>query len=223
MCYDVHRRDLRIHSLDKKNFVLVVHSHNDKKFSVAAIEIRPEGIFPAHEVVGVACSSGVSHLGHFLRGRHALWDNVRRDSNVENQITVLQLDMPHRAALHEFLPGHRVSRAHFSEHARVGLHGWIVRLIALIRRHGRDGGNVDVDLAHLVLAIEVHLRTMELATLDGFGRPLVPLVIIVVVLLVVIGRRRRGKTWRDPWAVGWMGVVILRVVSHVPLDVCESG
>lgn len=88
-----------------------------------------------------------------------------------------------------------------------------------IVRHGGDGGNVDVDLAHLVLGVEVHLRTMELATLDGFG---IPLVIIVIVVLVVISRRRGGKTWRYPWVVGSVGVRILRAVGHSSLDVCET-
>lgn len=50
---------------------------------------------------------------------------------------------------------------------------------------------MDVGLTHFVLGIEVHLRTMELATLDGFGRArsVVPLAIVGRVLLVMIGRR----------------------------------
>jgi hypothetical protein len=78
---------------------------------------------------------------------------------------------------------------------------------------------MDVDLTHLVLGIEVHLRTMELATLDGFGRSwsVVPLVIISRVLLIMNSRRRWGKIWVNWCTVCRIIVGILLAVCHVLL------
>lgn len=87
---------------------------------------------------------------------------------------------------------------------------------------------MNVDLAHLVLGIEVHLRTMELATLDGFGRPwsVVPLVIISRVLLIMISRRWRGKTWVNRCTVCRIIVVVLLAICHCSVVIfcgCEEA
>ena len=72
----------RIHCADEQHFILVVHGHDDEQFCLTAVEIRTKGILGGHEMVGVAGSGGVAHLGHLLYIRHVLWHDVGGNGDV---------------------------------------------------------------------------------------------------------------------------------------------
>lgn len=75
---------IRIHGLDKKNFVFIVHCHDDEDLGMTTIEIRSKGILSAHELVWVTCSGGVPHLCHFLYVRPSFGDDVIGNVHVED-------------------------------------------------------------------------------------------------------------------------------------------
>jgi len=111
-----------------------------------AIEVRSEAVLGTHEIIRVASCGGVAHLGHFLDVVHPLGNNMGGDLDVENEVTVLEFNVPDRPAFHEFFPGNGVAGAHGS---RSEIWGWgVIRLV----REGRG------DHLVLVLGVEVSLR-----------------------------------------------------------------
>ena len=82
-------KDSRVHSPDKKNFIFVIHSHDDEEFGLATIKVRPQGIFGGHEIIRITCGSGISHLGELFDIALSTRDNMGWNGHVQNQIPVL--------------------------------------------------------------------------------------------------------------------------------------
>jgi len=174
-------RSVRIHSLDKKDFVFVVHCHHDEELGMTTVQIRPKRILFAHEFVWVTCGSGVPHLCRFLDIRHSFRNDMTGDVHVEHQIAILKLDLANGAAFHEFVSCDRVARAHLPDHMR-GLHGRVIGLISMVVE-GR-GSIVKVWTARVIFGIEMDLGAMKTA-LKRLSRLGVPLGIMFAVLGVV--------------------------------------
>jgi len=164
-----------------------------------AVEIRSEAVLGAHEVVGIASRSGVAHLSHFLYVFHALGNNMGGDLDVEDEVAVLEFNVPDRPALHEFFPGNGVAGAHGGRGHQMWRRG-IVQLI----REGR------VDHLILVVRVEVSLRVAGMEGPVGFCLP--------VVFVVVVVRMSGGGRWRIIWSdrTGRLVVkrIVLLVISH---------
>lgn len=151
---------IRVHSPDEKDFVFVVHCHDDEELGVTTIQIGSKGILFAHEFVWITCGSGVPHFSHFLHIRHSLGNDVTGDVDVEHQIAILKFNLANGTALHEFLSCDRVAHAHLPNHMW-GLHGRVIGLISIVVHRGRL--IVEVWTARAVLRIEMGLGAMKAA------------------------------------------------------------
>ena len=169
---------------------------------MSTIEIRPEAILGTHEIVWVAGCGSVAHLCHFFDVVHALWNDMGGNLDVEDEVAVLEFNVPDGPALHEFFPGNGVAGAHSGREHRGSevLGRGVIRLV----REGRG------DHLILVVGVEVSLRVSGMKGPIGFRLP----VVFVVVVVWVIGGGRWGVIWND--RQGWLVVerIALLVVSH---------
>lgn len=176
------QRNARIHSPAEQDLILVVHRHHDEQLRVTTVQIGPQKVLGAHELVRVARRGSVPHLVH-LFGGVSFGDDMRRDLHVEDEIPILQLDVAHRSPLHQLLPRRRVPTSALRIPRRVrrmrgekGVgRGGIVRLSGVVWNDGHRGNIVmDIDLAHLVrilaVRIEMCLRAI-VARLVGLAIP----------------------------------------------------
>ena len=146
------RRDVRVHRSDKENFVFIVHGHDDEELGLATHKIGPEGVAGSHEIVRVTCCGGIAHLGEFLNASLVTGDDVGRSGHVENQVALGELDLPHRAALHELFPSSRPAATVVPVRAGSrGPRGILVVLVVVVLRHGGS------DLGHFVLGIGIKM------------------------------------------------------------------
>lgn len=109
---------------------------------------------------------------------------MRRNGNVDNEISLVKFDLSHGAALHQLLLRRGIARrAHVTPEGRSQLlllmHGRVLRLRSI--GHGGDGGN----LSHIVLRVQMRLRVSVRGTrvrLIGFGRLVVPVGVMIVIV-----------------------------------------
>jgi hypothetical protein len=83
---------LRVHGLDEKDLVLIVHCHDDEQFRFATIQVRPQSVLLSHEIVRVTGRGGVAHSGHLL-ALVATSDNVCRNGDIEHEVALLEFDL----------------------------------------------------------------------------------------------------------------------------------
>lgn len=228
------RSDSRVHRPTEQHFVLVVHGHHDEQLRVATIQIRTQEVLGTHEIIRVARRSGVAHLVHLLRGV-AFGDNMRRDLDVQDEVTILKLDMAYRTALHELLPRRRISTAtgstllsHGRGIARILCGGWVVGLGGAIGKHGDGRRIVDVDLAHLV-SLRVGVEMSLGAVVTGLVGGAIPVGIVfgLVGLLMLLRRGpctvpAGGGVYLTDTRAG-LGVCGLRIVGIVGSVVVRHG
>jgi len=120
-------RNSRVHGLDEKDFILVVHGHNDEELSFTAHEIRSKGVAGGHKVVWITGSSGVPHLGHLLDILFSLGNDVGRNDDVEDEVALYEGDLTDRSATHHLF-AHDVITILDVVVVHVGA-GWVVGLL----------------------------------------------------------------------------------------------
>jgi hypothetical protein len=53
---------LRIHGLDKQDFIFIIHSHYNEQLRLAAVKIGAQRVLVAHEFIWITCCRRISHL-----------------------------------------------------------------------------------------------------------------------------------------------------------------
>ena len=184
-------RNLRVHGLDEKDFILVVHGHNDEELSFTTHKIRSKGVAGGHKVVWITGGSGVPHLGHLFDILFALGNDIGRNDDIKDEVALYEGDLADRSASHHLF-AHDVITILDVVVVHVGA-GWIVGLLI---GHGRC-------ILIGIVANEVGLRAAAaLVRLNGFSIPVCSSVVVVL-----------GRIVGGVLLLRALGFVIL-VISH---------